>query len=140
MVHYNTILQNATDLITKRVSYFITKYSKRLLQNALGFLLKNATILLQNATAITKSNVYYKMRQYRIFLTRDISGASLPWAETIESPVIEVGLKAYLFYKIVNALSPHYCVNYLNLNNSSTFLTRAPKQNKKRNPYENGAF
>ena len=54
MVHYNTILQNATDIITKRVIYFITKYSKTLLQNALGFLLKNATILLQNATAITK--------------------------------------------------------------------------------------
>ena len=97
LVHYNTILQNATDLITKRVSYFITKYSKRLLQNALGFLLKNATILLQNATATTKSNVYYKMRQYRIVLTRDISGASLPCAETIESPVIEVGFENVSF-------------------------------------------
>ena len=42
-----------------------------LLQNAIGFLLRSATVLLQNATVITKCvnvitkcNVYYKMRQH----------------------------------------------------------------------------
>ena len=35
-----------------------------------------------------------------------------------------------VFYKIVNGLSPQYLVRYLNLNDSSTFLTRASKQNK----------
>ena len=41
------------------------------LQNAIGFLLRSATVLLQNATVITKCvnvitkcNVYYKMRQH----------------------------------------------------------------------------
>ena len=45
-------------------------------------LLQKASILIQTETVITKFNVYYKMRQYRLFLTRDSSGASLPWAET----------------------------------------------------------
>ena len=37
------------------VYYFITKCDKSLLQNVSGFLLQNATVLLQNAT------IYYKM-------------------------------------------------------------------------------
>ena len=64
MIHYDTLLQNATDITTKCDSYFITKCDKSLLQNASGFLLQNATILLQNATVITKCNVYYKLWQY----------------------------------------------------------------------------
>ena len=52
---YDSLLQNATDIITKRDSYFITKCDGSLLQNASGF-------LLQNATVITKCDVYYKMR------------------------------------------------------------------------------
>ena len=67
MIHYNNLLQNATD-ITKCDSYFITKYDGTLLQYASGFLLQNATVLLQNATAIikcedfiTKCDVYYKL-------------------------------------------------------------------------------
>ena len=58
---YNTLLQNATNIITKCDSYFITKRNKSFSQNASGFLLQNAavllqnvTILLQNATFITK--------------------------------------------------------------------------------------
>ena len=49
---------------------FITKCDKSLLQNALGFLLQNATVLLQNATFIancddfiTKCDSYYKMQR-----------------------------------------------------------------------------
>ena len=43
-----------------------TKYDSYLLQNATGFLLQNATILLQNVivqntTVITKCDVYYKL-------------------------------------------------------------------------------
>ena len=51
-------------------SYFITKCDRSLLQNASDFyykirrLLEYATILLQNATVITKWDVYYKLRQY----------------------------------------------------------------------------
>ena len=66
MIHYGSLLQNATDIITKCDSYIIIKCDKSLLQNASGFLLQNATVsykmrqliqivatLLQNATFIT---------------------------------------------------------------------------------------
>ena len=43
LIHYDTLLQNVTDIITK-----CTKCDKGLLQNAIGFLLQNATVLLQN--------------------------------------------------------------------------------------------
>ena len=65
LIRYDSLLQNATEVITKCDSYFITKCNRSLLQNASGFLLQNttillqngiqnATILLQNATLITK--------------------------------------------------------------------------------------
>ena len=66
MIHYDTLLQNPTDIITKCDSYFITKYNKSLLQNASGFLLHNATFLLQNEIVITKCDAYYKLRQYKL--------------------------------------------------------------------------
>ena len=66
----DSLLQNATDFITKCNSYFITKRNRSLLQNTSGFLSKNATVLLQNVIVITKcSNFitkcdsYYKMRR-----------------------------------------------------------------------------
>ena len=66
LIRYDTLLQNATNIITKCDSYFITKCDRSLLQNAPGFLLQNATILLQSATVITKYDVYYKLRQYNV--------------------------------------------------------------------------
>ena len=56
LIRYDSLLQNAADVITKCDSYFITKRD--------GSLLQNATVLLQNATVITKCDVYYKLRQY----------------------------------------------------------------------------
>ena len=57
-------------IIAKCDSYFTAKSDKHVLQNASGFLLQNArtvlqntSILLQNATVITKCDVYYKMRR-----------------------------------------------------------------------------
>ena len=74
LIHYDNLLQNVTDVITKCNSCFIIKCDRSLLQNALGFLLQNATVLLQNVTVITKCNnfitkcnVYYKLQQYNIF-------------------------------------------------------------------------
>ena len=64
LIRYDSLLQNTTDLITKCGNYFITKYDRNLLQNALGFLLQSATVLLQNATVIAKCDVYYKLWQY----------------------------------------------------------------------------
>ena len=55
LIHCDSLLQNPTDIITKCDSYFIKKCD--LLQNASGFLLQNATVLLQNATVITKYDV-----------------------------------------------------------------------------------
>ena len=69
MIHCDALLQNATGIITKYDSYFITKCDRSLLQNASGFLLQNAIVLLPNATVITKCNhfitkcdSYYKMQ------------------------------------------------------------------------------
>ena len=56
MIRYDNLLQNATDLITK--------CDRSLLQNPSGFLLKSATVLLQNTTVVTKCDVCYKLRQY----------------------------------------------------------------------------
>ena len=80
LIRYDSLSQNATDVITKCDSYFVTKHDRSVLQNPSGFLLQNAivllqnakmrqllqnaTILLHNATVITKYNVYYKLRQY----------------------------------------------------------------------------
>ena len=68
MIHYETLLQNATDIITKCDNYFITKCDRVFQQNVSGFLLQNATVILQNATIITncddfitKCSSYYKM-------------------------------------------------------------------------------
>ena len=71
LIHYDSLLQNATDIITKCDSYFITKCDRSLLQNASGFLSQNLLsqgLLLQNATviakcgdSITKYDSYYKM-------------------------------------------------------------------------------
>ena len=44
LVHCDTLLQNATDIIITCKSYFITKCDKSLSQNASGFLLQNATV------------------------------------------------------------------------------------------------
>ena len=44
------------------VSYLI--HYDSLLQNASGFSLQNATVLLLNATVITKWDAYYKLQQY----------------------------------------------------------------------------
>ena len=71
LIHYDSLLQNATDITTKCGSYFITKCDRRLLQNASDFLLQNARVILQNVTVIinyddfiTKCNSYYKMRRF----------------------------------------------------------------------------
>ena len=50
LIHYDSLLQNATDIITK--------CDRSLLQNVSGFLLRNTTVLLQNAKLITKRNIY----------------------------------------------------------------------------------
>ena len=52
--HYDSLLENTTDIITKCDIYFITKQEKRLSQNASGFLFQNAAVLLKNATVIAK--------------------------------------------------------------------------------------
>ena len=77
LTRYDSLLQNATDIITKCDSYYVTKCDRSLLQNASGFLLQNATefyhkirqllqvakILLQNATFIANCNSTKSDRQ-----------------------------------------------------------------------------
>ena len=64
LVHCDTSLQNMTDTATKCDSYFISKCGKVLLQNTSGFLIENATVLLQDVTLITKCNEFTKIRQF----------------------------------------------------------------------------
>ena len=64
LAHYDTLLENATDVIKKCDSYFITKCDKSLLQNALSCLLQTATVLLQIVAVVTNCGVNYKMRRY----------------------------------------------------------------------------
>ena len=63
LIHHGSLLQNATDGITKCGSYFITKCDRSLLQNASGFLLQISTIITNCNNFITKSNRYYKTRR-----------------------------------------------------------------------------
>ena len=51
LIHYDTLLQNVPNIITKSNSYFITKCNKHLLQNVSNFVLQNSAI-------ITKGDVY----------------------------------------------------------------------------------
>ena len=80
MIHYDSLLQNAADIIKCNI-YFITKSGRHLLQNVLSFLLKNASfttkcdsyykmrqLFLQNATAITKCDDYYKLQMQQDML------------------------------------------------------------------------
>ena len=75
-IRHDSLLQNATDIITKCDSYFITKcdrffitkydsfYKIRRFYYKMRQLLQNTATLFQNATVITKCDVYYKLRQY----------------------------------------------------------------------------
>ena len=83
LIRYGSLLQNATDVITKCNSCFITICGRSLLQNASGFLLQNAKVLITKCDDfvtkcdsyykcddfITKCDVYYKLRQYIQHLT-----------------------------------------------------------------------
>ena len=63
MFYYDTLLQNAADIIIKCDSYFITKCDKSLLQNSSGFLLQNATVIRNCDDFIAKCDSYYKMQR-----------------------------------------------------------------------------
>ena len=85
LIHYESLFQNATDIITKCDSYFITKYDYYKLQ-----LLHIVTISLQNATVITncddfitKCDSYYKMRRLLQIATihTSIRKFTLNWRE-----------------------------------------------------------
>ena len=78
MIHYGPLLQNATDIITKCDSYFITNCHKRLLQNVLGFLLQNATVLLENATFITNCDSTAAMKKKKMMLLLPAKFARFP--------------------------------------------------------------
>ena len=63
LVHYENLLQNVPDVITKCGSCCITKCLKNLFQNMSDFLLQNGTVLLQTEMVITKYDSYYEMRR-----------------------------------------------------------------------------
>ena len=61
MICCDSLLQNATNIITKCGSYFITKCDKSLLQDA-TVLLQITTVITNCDDFITKCHSYYKMR------------------------------------------------------------------------------
>ena len=61
-MHYDNLLQNATDIITKCDSDLITKCGRSLLQNVSGFLLQNVTVITNCDNFITKCDSYYNMQ------------------------------------------------------------------------------
>ena len=63
LIRYDSLLQNATDIITKCDSNFITTCDKSLLQNASGFLLQNATVVTNCDDFIIKCDSYCKIRR-----------------------------------------------------------------------------
>ena len=55
LIGYDTLSQNATDIITKCDSYFVTKCNRSSLLNVPGFLFQNATI-----HNLVLASVYFK--------------------------------------------------------------------------------
>ena len=53
LIRYDSLLQNATNVIAKCDSYFITKHDRSLLQNA--------TVITECDDFITKCDIYYKL-------------------------------------------------------------------------------
>ena len=53
LVHYDTSLQSATDIIANCDSCFVAIWDKGTLQNSSGTLLQNVTVLLQYASVHT---------------------------------------------------------------------------------------
>ena len=74
LIDYESLLQNAAAILLQNATNVYCKmrqvfyYKMRQFYYKLRQLLQIATILLQNAIVITKSDVYYKLRQY--ILTR----------------------------------------------------------------------
>ena len=75
MIHYDTLLQNATDIITNTKAILLqnaTEVDHKMHQVCyykMRQLLQIAMILLQNATVFTKCDIYYKLPQYKVLLT-----------------------------------------------------------------------
>ena len=61
-IHYGSLLQNGTDIITKFESCFMTEFHRSLLQNASGFLLHNVTVITDCDNFTRKCDSCYKMR------------------------------------------------------------------------------
>ena len=70
MVHYDTLLQNMTDIIAKYDNYFIIKCNKGLLQNSSG-------ALLQNVTVITKCVGTSHLQQSDVLKSENIHGTRI---------------------------------------------------------------
>ena len=78
LIHYDSLLQNAIDIITKcdrMRQKFITKCIGFFITKCGSFITKCdsyyvATILLQSAIVITKYDVFYKLGQYTVLMLR----------------------------------------------------------------------
>ena len=120
MIHYDTLLRIATDIITIWASYFITKCGRSLLENASGILLQNATVLLQNATVITncddfitKCDSYHKIRRLL-----QIATVQTEIRSSFDVFLIVKTYRALLFHRVYHTL--YMFLLFLILSQSST--------------------
>ena len=73
LIHYDSLLQNATDVLLQNATEVYYKmrqvfyYKMQQFYYKIRQLLQIVTTLLQNATVITKCDVYYNLRQYAVF-------------------------------------------------------------------------
>ena len=74
MIHCDTLLQNATDIIRKCDNYFVRKCDRSLLQNASDF-------LLQNATVITNCDSTWFHPSAQFHAIENSCHHSIPWTE-----------------------------------------------------------
>ena len=61
LIHYDSFLRNATDIMTKCNSYFITKCDRSLLQNVPEFVLQNATFATNCDSTLMLRKIFAKL-------------------------------------------------------------------------------
>ena len=101
LVHYDTLLQNETFIVSKCVTYFIKNWDKTLLQNRSDFLLQNAIVLLQYVQYVTV------IIKYINFITKCDS------LQIVTFKYIRIRITANWKNKLAKALCFLCCYSYL---------------------------
>ena len=83
LVHYDSLLQNATDIVTQCDSNFIGKFKKQLLQNVTDFFLQNGTFITNCVATVLNIGVCFMfvlvifVKLFRVFFFKNTLSLSL---------------------------------------------------------------